>query len=68
MNSPRPSPPGEQAVPDSVPLSTITPVSVPSESAALAADRERLQQAEQQQIDRERQEELARQRELARFD
>ena len=37
-------------------------------SAALAADRQRLQDAEQRRIDRDRQLELARERELARFD
>ena len=37
-------------------------------SAALAADRQRLQHAEQRRIDHERQQTLARERELARFD
>lgn len=37
-------------------------------SAALAADRQRLQDAEQRRIDRDRQLELSRERELARFD
>jgi len=37
-------------------------------SAALAADRQRLQEAEQRRIDHERQQALTRERELARFD
>ncbi|MFM8477751.1 MAG: hypothetical protein ACKOEO_18360 [Planctomycetaceae bacterium] len=37
-------------------------------SAALAADRQQLQEAERQRIDHERQQALARERELARFD
>jgi hypothetical protein len=37
-------------------------------SAALAADRQKLQAAELRRIDHERQQALARERELARFD
>jgi hypothetical protein len=37
-------------------------------SAALAADRQQLQEAELRRIDHERQQALARERELARFD
>ena len=37
-------------------------------SAALAADRQQLQEAERRRIDLERQQALARERELARFD
>ncbi|MEY3226173.1 MAG: hypothetical protein RLZZ536_792 [Planctomycetota bacterium] len=61
------------------PLAPTTPPPSPAErphtellvevsSAALAADRQQLQEAELRRIDLERQQALARERELARFD
>ncbi|MFM7169159.1 MAG: hypothetical protein ACKO3T_28300 [Planctomycetaceae bacterium] len=63
-----------EAVPGVRPAAGVRPAVTEGEtlidvsSAALAADRARLQEAELQRIDRERQLQLARERELARFD
>lgn len=63
-----PSPAGPAISPPSPAERPHTEMLVEVSSAALAADRQRLQEAEQRRIDHERQQALTRERELARFD
>lgn len=64
-----PIPPGVPAEPPTAPAEPPhTEMLVEVSSAALAADRQQLQEAEMRRIDLERQQALARERELARFD
>lgn len=54
--------------PAAPPQTTVPNTATPAVSESLSAELERLRIEEQQEHDRRQQEELARQRELARFD